>query len=308
MVEETRDLFQEYADAHCGGDRRQAVYRLMTEDEASVTEEMMATIPPEEVEFALLGYELQGIRNYGGKENYKIIARIHDLRGKLGAGQLDPTTLPNPFGKEIWVDILRILGVVLIPAVLIFLYPALGESLGLLIAMGGILTTIGLLRSVQQYVRYNQLLALWKKMPNQTPVEPPTFQQCQQFITANQGRSIFWQDVVAASARQKKANWVELAILPLFFVVMTLLLAIGQNFGIVGRVMGAALTLVVAFWRVFTLLNHKNQVAQLYDCVPNTLRKLQLKKQCSGGHLATNLLLGVYALLVFAGMFAIITV
>lgn len=300
-----RDLIREYADAHCGGDRRQAIYRLMTE-ETSVSEEMMAWIQPDEAEYALLGFELMGMREYGGKENYKIIARIDDLRRKLGAEQLDPT-LPNPFGKEIRQDILRILGAVLLPAVLMVLFPALAASLGLLVAFGGVLTTYVLLRTVQQYVRYNQLLALWKVMPVKTPVEHPTFWQCQQFIAANQGRSVFWQDVLAASARQKKTNWLELVILPLFFVAMLVILGLGQTFGIAGRVIGALLTLVVAFWRALALVNCKNQVSQLLDCVPNTGSKLQLKKQCAGGNRGTILLLAAYALVVFAGMYAIIT-
>lgn len=302
QMEENKDI-QEYADAHCGGDRLRAIYDIISSGEECCFDPYVDSLTTEEANFTLLLLRNEAVWVYGGEASYKKALRHYSILASLGLEEED-LKKPNPFTKPLLKQLALLLCAVLIPAVLIGVLDASWIASVQPILIG--LTAMSTANALLSFLRFNKVKKYLASIDDLKPTGQPVHLTFEEAMA--QYNSIMPPKSTPAEAEKalhdsKKANISVLSWYPAFCLLTTVSIFAAYMNPVAGSVCCA---LIAAFfmWKVPYAFKAVLRAKKAVDGLPGAGQPQQnsFEKRQNGCAFA---MIGLGLLYLLGGLFSI---
>lgn len=302
MEEQTKDL-QEYADAHCGGDRYRAIYEIMSSGEQYALDPYVDGMTQEDATFAVYLLREDAIKFYGGEKGFRNAVKVETLAAQM---DVSAETAENPFRKKLLPDSLLLAGAVLMPAVLTYFLNRWQVGTSWLVVVQSVLIGICSLRlaeTLMRFFRFRKMKRLQRKQTyNETPdgsIRP--FEACMEGYRAL-FKSATPQEAEARLAVAAKKNWLAFG-LWFAFVALTVIACLISMAGTAACVIGCTAVVFFALWQIRSAGKATFLTRDAVSGVPaDDPKKQSLEKRQS---LCVLAMMGIGALYLMVGAFGV---
>ena len=278
---------QEYADAHCGGDRLRAIHSILCSDEKIPFDPYVDSLTKDEANFTFLLVCKHAIIHYGGEKSYQKALRCYSTLSSLGLEEED-LKKPNPFVKPLLKHLAFLACAVFIPVVAQLF-----------------LTDVSWLTSLLSLLRFNKVKKFFASLPARTDDTPvkvsfdEVLEQYNEYL-----RSKTTPEVAEKALQQsKKANISALIWLPAFSLLNLVSMFASYANVIAGSV---CCTLIPAFfmWKIPRAFRAVRRGKEAVDGLPDGGQAVQtpMEKRQQGCALG---MFGVALLYLLGGLFSI---
>ena len=308
-MSETEKKLQEYADTHCQGDRRRAIYELMHTGQEGSFDPYVDELSQEEANFTLAIIQLNMIKASGGEENFRKYWKAEELATKLDTStQAVEQDGKNPFLRKLLWGLLVMACAVVIPIVLMNIWADATWLPGLQSVLIG-LASLQLADGLVNTLRFCRLKRKVKNLPPlQENTEPASYEEClahYEKLGKDEKKlpitSVADANTVLKTARKQKIK--GLLWLPVYLIVILLAGVLAMKAGLTGSIIGCVAVLLFAFWQMRAVWRATLQTRDVVAGLPaDDEQWTRMNNRQSIGVFTMLLLCGVYLIAAVVGV------